>query len=30
VRIGNWGNAEDAKRIVREAIIRAEQQKASV
>ena len=29
VRIGNWGNAEDAKRIVLEAIIRAEQQKAS-
>ena len=29
VRIGNWGDAEDAKRIVREAIIRAEQQKAS-
>jgi len=30
VRIGNWGDAEDARRIVMEAISRAEQQKQAV
>ncbi len=29
VRVGNWGTAEDARRIVMEAISRAQQQKAA-
>jgi len=30
VRVGHWGTAEDARRIVMEAISRAEQQKQAV
>ena len=30
VRVGNWGDAQDARRIVSEAIVRAEQHKAAV